>query len=739
MESIRAYKSFLNGRFLNEGIRITSGILIPALLFSYYNQLQTGIVLSLGALCSSIADTPGPVHYRRNGMLANLMILAVVSLITSFAQVNHLLLGIVIFLFGFIFSMLSVYGSRISSIGIAALVIMVLTLETKRRGLDILFHTLLLLAGAAWYIVFSLTLYRLRPYRILQQTLGDFITDIAAYFRGRGAFYEAGAIANDVYKTLSEKQLNIQEVQVLLSELIYKTREFTSENSNISRSLMKLYVDVSELFESIMTSYQDYSLLHKHFGETGILPKIAAHINLVADELTIAGLAVKSGTKSEPAISLKENMDKLTEDFESLRLSFMKPDNVQNFVALGRILSNLQHITQKATDLHYYTNLERKLRKMDPASAAHLNYTQPQDLRAAIFFDNLNLGSNIFRHSLRVAFALLAGFIVSLFTELGHSYWILLTIVVILKPSYSLSKQRNRDRLLGTLAGIAVGMLIVYYIRSDAALLAIMILLMLISYTFLRTDYLISVMALTPYLIIFFAFLYPANIINVLLDRMLDTAIGSAIAFTASLFLLPKWEHESVKKLMLEFIESAAKYYSATAMLFTGEKEMFSPAIKSGRRNTLIALANVTGSFNRMVSEPRRYQIGMKETHRFVVLGNLLTSHLATLSYYAQMNKKYFRSADLLPIKEQTEKYFTYTLECLSGQKIQLPFTTENAWVNMDEKLAILLKQRKEELEQGRFETDTKQQLVETKSVTDQFAHINGLAADLFKCSSKLN
>lgn len=736
---IRSYKSFVNGRFLNEGIRMTLGILIPALLFAYYNQLQTGIVLSLGALCSSIADTPGPVHHRRNGMLANLFILAVVSLVTSFAQLNQLLLGIVIFLFGFIFSMLSVYGNRISSVGIAALVIMVLSLETKRTGSEILSHTLILLGGAAWYILFSLTLYRLRPYRVLQQTLGDLITDIASYFRGRGAFYEPGANANDVYKTLPEMQQKIQEEQVLVSELIYKTRQFSSESSNMSRSLMKIYIDVSELFESIMTSYQDYNLLQTHFGETGILQKIAGHINFVADELTNAGLAVKSGSQSEPGISLNENMNKLTEDFEVLRTSYMKPGNVQNFVPLGRIISNLQHITQKTTDLHYYTNLERKIKKIDAASAAHLNFTEPQDMRAALFFDNMNPGSNIFRHSLRVALALLAGFIVSLFTELGHSYWILLTIVVILKPSYSLSKQRNRDRLLGTLAGIAAGMLIVYYIRSDAALLAIMILLMLISYTFLRTHYLVSVMALTPYLIIFFAFLYPANIVNVLLDRLLDTALGSGIAFLASLFLLPRWEHESVKELMMEFTSAAGKYYSATAAYFTGEKEMLSGNIKPGRRNTLTSLANVTGSFNRMLSEPRRYQKGMKETHRFVVLGNLLTSHLATLSYYVQTNKKHFRSADLVPVKEQTEKYFEYTLNQLAGQKQEAPAFAENVLMNIDEKLAALLKRRKEELAQGRLETITKQELVETKSVTDQFVHINGLAADLFKCSIKLD
>lgn len=737
MQQNRRYTNFLHGRFLNEGVRMTFGILIPALTFTYFGQLQTGVVLSLGALFSSIADTPGPVHHRRNGMLANILILTVVSVVTSAAQINNVFLGTVIFLFGFIFSMFALYGTRISSIGISGLVIMVLSLETRRKGWEIIFHTLLLMGGALWYLVFSLALYRLRPFRIVQQTLGDFIIELGEYFKIRGGLYNKNAELENVLKTLPEKQVKIQEEQVLISELMFKTRQFTKESSNISRSLMKIYVDASELFESIMTSYQDYRLLHQHFDDTGILSELGDHIRLLADELTRIGLAVKSGQQSQPSSKTAESLQKLTGEFEHLRQTFMQPGNVADFVALGRILNNLQHLTQKISELHYFTNLERRVKKEVALTAEQFNYTQPQDMSLALFIDNLNSGSNIFRHSMRVALALLAGFLVSLFTKLGHSYWILLTIVVILKPSYSLSKQRNRDRLLGTLAGIAAGMLIIYYIRNDAALLGILVLLMLVSYTFLRTHYLISVMALTPYLIIFFAFLYPANIVNVLVDRLLDTAIGSAIAFVVSLFLLPKWEHESMRELLEEFVAAAKEYFKITASAYTGEAEPVLSNIKISRRNTLTALANLSGSLNRMLSEPKRYQVGMQETHRLVVLGHLLTSHLATLSYYAQTDKTHFRSANFLPVKQQTLDYFDYTLNLLTG-KASIPVSLQNVFIPLEEKLLYLVKERKQELTEGKLETAVKKELVETKSVSDQFKHINGLAADISKLTGKL-
>ncbi|MGB3236295.1 MAG: FUSC family protein, partial [Ferruginibacter sp.] len=236
------------------------------------------------------------------------------------------------------------------------------------------------------------------------------------------------------------------------------------------------------------------------------------------------GIAVKSGTTSHATINLVENIGNLVQEFEMLRKNFMQPGNVDDFFALGRILNNLKHISQKTHELHFYTRLDTKIKKRTE-DLNHINFSSPIDISARYFFDNIHLGSNIFRHSLRVAIALLVGYIVSSLFDIGHSYWILLTIVVILKPAYSLTKQRNKDRLIGTFAGIIIGLLILFFVENTIALFSIMVLCMLISYSFLRIRYLVSVITLTPYLILFFYFLYPAHLKELMVDRMLDTAI----------------------------------------------------------------------------------------------------------------------------------------------------------------------------------------------------------------------
>src|SRR3546814_10850398 len=80
---------------------------------------------------------------------------------------------------------------------------------------------------------------------------------------------------------------------------------------------------------------------------------------------------------------------------------------------------------------------------------------------------NLRMGSSHFRYALRVSIAALLGMsataLLALFlsdkdmtpTLMAHSYWIILTILIVMKPGFALTRQRNDWRLTGTLLGCA--------------------------------------------------------------------------------------------------------------------------------------------------------------------------------------------------------------------------------------------------------------------------------------------
>ncbi|RYY69216.1 MAG: hypothetical protein EOO13_10170 [Chitinophagaceae bacterium] len=739
MHYTKKYINFINGRYASEGIRITAGIIAPSLIMNFFDMLPTGLIMSFGALCVSVADTPGAAKHRINGMLATCVLVTVLSVLTHYTAVNAILLGMLLCVAGFVFSMLAVYGVRSSAVGIAALLMIVLSLQSPPHGKDIWIHAGYTLAGGLWYMLYSLVLYRLRPYKFIQQVLGDYIQDVALYLRSRGALYAGKPDYDKINESLMHQQIRAENHQNLLSDLLFNTRKIIKESTHTGRVLFKIYMDVAELFESVMTTYQDYAILHQQFDETGILEDYRRIILSLADEMEEIGIAIKSGSDSQPLAATATLIDKAKVHFEQLRLSHMKDDKVAEFVSLGRILRNLQDMNERLTSLHRYSTYEVDLKKNEANSSIYERFVESNDLRPTLFFNNLNFSSNIFRHALRMALALVAGYVVSLFFKVDRGYWILLTIVVILKPAYSLSKQRNYDRLIGTAVGIAVGMLLLFSLKNDNVLLVLMFFFMAGSYTFMRTNYFMSVLLMTPYLLIFFHLLYPYNLKDLMIDRLVDTAIGSVIAFIASLFLVPAWEGTSIRSLMIKMIEANDKYYALVGGSFCSAGPFNTDQIKIARKETMVALANLSDAFTRMLSEPKRFRQGIKNIHKFVVLNHNLSAHLATLSYFLQAKSNPFRSAELLPVTQQTRLHFTNTIRLLQEQEGELVKPDTSYLRKVNEGVSVLVDKRKEEVAKGELETPTKRVMVDSKSVVDQFNYIFSDAAAITKISADYN
>src|ERR1700744_3492540 len=125
----REIKSFFYSQYFSDGLRMTFGILFPSLLLMQLGHFDTGITLSLGALCICTIDSPGPLYHKRNAMAIGNACMFFVAVVTGFARLNVVTLGIEITLFSFLFSMLTVYGSRAASVGTCALLIMIFMMD----------------------------------------------------------------------------------------------------------------------------------------------------------------------------------------------------------------------------------------------------------------------------------------------------------------------------------------------------------------------------------------------------------------------------------------------------------------------------------------------------------------------------------------------------------------------------------------------------------------------------------
>lgn len=736
---VKSYKSFLYSHYLTGGIRITIGVLIPSFLMLYFDRLEDGIIMSLGALFVSGSDVPGAIVHRRNAMLICIGATVLVTVLIGITAGSALFTGFVLTAFCFLFSMLSVYGVRGGAIGLAAMLVMVLNLHYRYTSSQVLVNALYIFAGGSWYFVFSMLLNRIRPYLLVQQAMGDYMQGMAAYMETRASFYKKHLDYEQAYKELVQQQINVQTQHALVSELIFKTREIVKESTHSGRILMMLFVEASDLFDKIMTSYQDYVTLHNYFDDTDILQRYHRLALSLADDLHEIGLALKSGRASVDNSRLAEDLQKVRAHFQGLRKTHLNAENIEGFINLRRILDNIQDISARLNTLHQYTTFNRKIKRKEKKQIDPENFITHEDITWEKFKDNLTFESNIFRHSFRVTLAVITGYILSIILPMGHSYWILLTVIVILKPAYSLTQQRNKDRLTGTIAGAILGVSLIFLIKNNLALLSVMIFFLAGANVAIRKHYLSGVFLMTVYVVIFFRLLQPEEFQELLKDRVVDTAIGSVIAYFVTVTIVPEWERRTIRSYMVSILQDNLHYFEVVCRPFLSGEEVDSSALQQARKHTLVSLANLSDAFNRMLSEPRSQQTGIDKVHQLVVLNHRLTSHIATLYHYHESKLTLNEPVNLQPVTEEIRLNISDAIRLMNKEEAsENSLSEKRALQELYEEVNVLLERRRLELSAGELETSTKRTLSELKSIVDQFKFVYKITAEIKKVSATM-
>lgn len=622
----REIQYFLFSQYFSDGLRITLGVLLPSLLFAQLGHFDIGLTLSLGALCVSITDSPGPVAHKRNAMLLCSLTIFLVALITGFVRLNPYLLGLEILLFCFFFSMFMVYGARAAALGTAALVVMILTIDNNLKPLEVLIYSGLILTGGIWYMALSLTFFGILPYRQAQQTLGECVHEVARFLRIKAEFYRAGTDLDTDYQKLVAQQAVVSEKQDAVREVLFKSRQFIKESYGPGRILILSFIDLIDLYEQITTTHYDYNSLHEKFGKSGILNDIARLISLMADELDDIGFAIQANFRHQPPANLNTQLEQLKNRIDAIGANDKEVSNL----ALKKVLVNLRNLAQRLTDMRQYYQREASL----PAPEKNLEFSRfvsSQNYDFQVFRENLTFDSAIFKHSFRVALVCLFGYIVTKAFPYGHhSYWVLLTIIVILKPAFSLTKQRNYQRLIGTIAGGAIGILILVFLPNKTVQFFLLLIFMICSYSFQRRNYVVSVLFMTPFVLILFNFIGDGNI-NIAEERIIDTLVGSAIAFAASYLIFPSWEADTFRKHLKETLKANLTYMQKLADSLSGKRVRIED-YKLARKQVYVSSANLSAAFQRMASEPKKKQLKSKEVHKFIVLNHILSSYIATIA-----------------------------------------------------------------------------------------------------------
>ena len=365
-----------------------------------------------------------------------------------------------------------------------------------------------------------------------------------------------------------------------------------------------------------------------------MLDEIAELIQELAKELDNIGVAIQSNTTYKSKINLEDKFATLRAKIDTVAIE----EKEGNTFVLKKIVVNVRKLVMRIGHLGDYTGDKQYTLPIKKAKTEHHRFVDHQSFSVKVLTENLGFDSAVFRYSVRTAVVCFIGFVLSKTLLSGeHSYWILLTIAFVMKPAYSLTKERNVQRIIGTLGGGLTGFLILFLVRDGAALLFLLVLFMLGTYSFLRVNYLVMVSCVTPLVIILFHFL-GLGYISIVQERILDTVIGCAIAFTASYLLLPSWEGEQLSGVFNGMLLANLGYLQIVSKNLWGQQVSITD-YKLARKEVYVHTANLSAAYQRMLSEPKTKQKKTKLVHQFVVLNHILFSNIAAVASTLQQRE----------------------------------------------------------------------------------------------------
>lgn len=222
----------------------------------------------------------------------------------------------------------------------------------------------------------------------------------------------------------------------------------------------------------------------------------------------------------------------------------------------------------------------------------------------------------------------------------------MLSTALIMRASYSMTRARRDDRVLGNLAGCLVTMLLVRHAPQDA-LAATVALAIATSHAFATVDYRVTAFAACVSALLQLHFVAPVAQ-PVLFERMLDTLIGAGLAWGFS-YVFPSWERRNIPRLVKALAAADRDYASRALVRLSSEQDL-----RLARKRAHDAAANLSTTVRRLAVEPDLDKGKLAALQELLAANYLLVSDLASMRILFQRREKELDPASTDPLLAET-------------------------------------------------------------------------------------
>jgi uncharacterized membrane protein YccC len=585
-------------------LRNSIGVLLPLIAGFALNMPRGGVVVASGALNVAYSDRSDSYAQRAKRMVASSILCALGVLLGALSGSHNAAAVIIATMWAFAAGMFVAAGTTAADLGVISLVTLLIYAAQPLTARQALISSGLALGGGLLQTALSVALWPVRRYEPERRALAAFFLELA--HAAEQPLSATSAPPATSHSMQAQEALSGLDRETGIEAVRYRALLSQAERIRLSLlvlSRLHLRMQRESPLHSGVQILRDY------------LKKAAQVLQAIGDSLLsgVPGDAHKEilATCESYTLLLRQETDSLPATF----LAAVAKDARFQMDALNGQLRAALELAANATPTGQAAFVKQEAQQPWRLRFGGLMVT----LRA-----NLNLQSSVFRHAVRLAALVALGNGLERAFYWHRSYWLPMTIVLVLKPEFTTTFTRGVLRIGGTIVGLFLATALVRLLPETVTIQIVLIFVFALLLRWVGpANYGIFAVAISA-LVVFLIAITGVSPKEVIWARGINTAAGGALALLAY-WIWPTWERTQVSERIAEMLEAYREYFHTIAQSYVVNETGKTSELDRVRLNARMARTNLEASIDRLGVEPgttaeqiTRLNALMASSHRLV-------------------------------------------------------------------------------------------------------------------------
>lgn len=622
------WRALLSAHVLN-GTAVALGLLLVAVSAYLLLGAYAAVNCSVGAIITLLADGLHPRRGKINHLIAGPIVGVPLFLLVQLLRADALALGVVLVVGSFVAFLATAWGRRGMPTAAAIMFAMLLAMapQPATSSSEALLRTLWCASGAVGYVVYGTLCNMLLNHRYRAQLLANLLLDLARLLR-----VHARRMAPDAAAPVGQ----LLKLQAALADQMQAARNIILERPRTERRqrLAGLLMITLEMRDQLIASELELDGVVPECSRPALqafsafLRQLADDVDAVADSLLLGRLPPSRAGRAQV-------LQQLAEDARRSASGHLDDTTLMTHATLVRSIGT--RLGYLDTAMAQLTAVARREQAPDlqTVRAGWRLFVSPSYWSLQPLLRLWHWRQPALRHALRAALAMGTGYAIATLLPWGsRDYWVLLTIVVVLRGSLAQTLERRDQRILGTVVGSFLAALLLALDPPAAALLLVVVVAQGVAHAYVVRRYVVTAVAGSVLALILADMLYAGSSSPLLAfaERVGDTLLGAGIAWLFS-YVLPSWERHGMAPLVRRVCQAMARHAAQSLTLaaqaeITGQPEL---AWRLARREAYDALSALVQASGRALVEPRSVRPPLAALEKLQADGYKLLGQLSAI------------------------------------------------------------------------------------------------------------